>query len=497
MQRLSSYIPLLTLLWINPATADELDSRTAACIIEPSETCVVALFQETAEAAKTPKQRTHVFSALADAYERNARSDDAAPYWDMALSAALSAPDQKTKDETLSHYVSWSGRRHDIADVITTAEQISHDEKRDSALLNLAEGLTNEAHFDQARTVLLRRMDFGPLAVGLGDLASAQARAGNVEDAWRSFRTYEKAVAWVREDLISLDGDPHSVPRPESILTEIAVAVARAGLRKEAFETLTKIDNQHQILIAKARIAAAQAEAGDLSGARRTISGMKLRSDKTDSNLFSELLKDRLPRERDNARAGVAEALASRGELQRAASIASKIKDDERHDEAITEIAYSYVTSGEFEKLPWILTQKRTPMTLEAENPRIMAIYHANSGNPVKAREHFDRIPVEVWPVPVFISVAIRWSNIATLRHQYGDREGAARVLAKTLAYGKEENKGRHYGFVASIVVLHQSKQERFSEAVSTAVSIEIGALEDRATALHHILTELLAKQVR
>ncbi len=493
MHGLSRFIPLLAVLWFNPAIGSEIDNTAANCIAEPSEDCVSELMEKTARVAETPQQRTHTFSALADAYERNARPDDAAPYWDSAHAAALSAPEGEARDIALGTQVGWSSRRHDITAAISAAEQISDNEKRDSTLLSLADALALEERFDQARTVLLRRMDFGTLAVGLGNLASSQAKAGKVEDAWRSFRTYEKAVSWVREDLISLDDRPHQVPRPGSILAEIAVAEVRMGRGKDALKTLTKIDNQHEILIAKARIAETQAEAGDLSGARRTVSGMKIRRDNTEAALFKELLKDRLRRERDNARAGIAQAVAVSGDLKRAMSVLSEIKDDERHDEAIAELAYDYVTSGKYEKLPWLLRQKRTPINLEAEAPRIVALYYANSGKPDKAREHFDRIPVEIGPIPIFTSVAIRWSNTATLRHQYGDREGAARILAKTLTYGREENRGQQYGFVASIVTLHQSKQERFSEAVSTALSIE--KLEHRATALRHVLIELLAKQ--
>lgn len=480
---------ILSVFWAQATVAATTSEETEACVENPSVACVVKLMFKTAETSGTPKQRTHSYAALADSYERAHRREEAALYWKLALSAAQSAPEGEARDESLAHYVAWSGRRSEVKQVIATAEQIGRSETRDRALMTLAKALADEQLFDQAKEVLARRIDSGPLSSAYAHLSMAQAGSGKIEEAWTSFRVYQKAYASVRESLISLDGVPETIPSGDEILGQIAVALIKAGRRKDAFDTLSRMTTDNYALFAKVEIAATQAELGNINEARRTVNGMKPQAP---SSQFGKVQARQL---KDRALARIADALAKRGELKRAVSTASKIKNDERHDEAIAQMAFTYVIDGGSEKLPWILNQKRMPLPLEAESPQTVGIYYANSGKTDKAREHFDRIPVEIWPIPVYSSVAIRWSHIATLRHDHGDHEGAARVLAKTLSYGRETNRGQQYGFVASIVALHQSKQGRFSEAVSTAVSIGTEAMENRATALRHILIELLANQ--
>lgn len=477
---------LLSLFWAQSVAAETTSEETKACAENPSVACVLMLARSSAETVDAGEDRVIAFAAIANAYHSSNREKDAAVYWRLAYEAALSVESEEERDKALSGLVIWSDHRAEVQEVIEAAEQILNNETRSKALLSFSKHLADAGKFDQAFLVLARQMAFLQLAQGYAHLASAQAKAGDVEGAKRSFTGFSKASPYIVKKRYYATGFPETVPDADSILRDIAVAQVKAGYKKESAKTLADMEHGESVLYAKVEIAEAQAEIGDLQAARRTINGMR-RTDKENS-----LQKHILQQQRDEAFARVALVLAQQDDLKRALATAKKIKQDDRYDYTIADIAQSYSAQG-VEKVLYILRHRRGSEPPETVAPWALAFAHANSGDIKGARPYFAQIMSKDDNYPVPIDVAIRWGDIGTILHSHGDLEEAERVMEATLSYIRKREFRGSYPLLAAITVSRLSAQQHFSKAISTATTISDPT--HRANALRHVLTELLKNQ--
>lgn len=468
------------------ANAEELPAKIKACIENPNEACVVNLTKDRAETGGSGKHQVLAYAAIASAYQHNDRPKDAAANWQLTYDAALSLEKGEDRDKAFSDYVTWSGHRANPQEVIKAAEEIGNDEIKSKALLSFSKSMADAGKFDHAFLVLARQIGFLQLAQGYAHLASAQARAGDVDGAIRSFTVFTKAASHVVEQRYYATGFPDRAPNSDSVLRDIAVAQINAGLKKDATKTLSQIERDESFLYAKVAIAAAQAEMGKFQAARRTINGMTRakKGHQLDKRIRHEL--------RDVAFMRVAVILAEQDDLKKALETAGRIKQDDIYDSAIMDIAEASAAQG-IDTVLSILRKRKSSEPVETAAPRPLALAYLNSGNREKARPYFQQMMSEDDSLQFPTAVVIKWSNIGSVLHNHGDYEEAERVMAKTLAYIRKSETRGMYPHLASIVVLHLSNQKRFGHAVATAVSIKDPTY--RPIAFNHILTELLANQ--
>ena len=253
------------------------------------------------------------------------------------------------------------GAKRTIADALAIAERIPKRRQQRWALVDVAEAQANIGDFRRAR---MTAATVGAEEIVLSRIAAAQAKAGDIRAAEESISA---AVAlWDRTD-----PEQHSVG-----LLEVATGQARAGNVRGAFVVLKRVKRTRGRVRVLFDIAAAQAKAGDSKGAAQAIShaiAMAERSDDLTLRVKAFCLRAQVQvklgdtqavansisaamrtaqriggkTDRDFALRDIAEAQAKAGDSAGAISTTQRINDNYWRDWALRDIAEAQAKAGD------------------------------------------------------------------------------------------------------------------------------------------------------
>jgi len=229
------------------------------------------------------------------------------------------------------------GAKRTIADALAVAERIpKHDPQamppklphREMALLDVAEAQANIGDFRRARMTAPTDQY---RAIVLSTIAKAQAKAGDIRAAEES--TSAALALWER-----VDPEQHTTG-----VREVASGQARAGNVPGAFAVLKRVKGRRGRVLVLFDIAAAQAEAGDFKGAAQVMSEAIEMANRTDDLGFQ--VKALCLRAQVQVKFGDTQAVAS--SISAAMRTAQHIGDKMDHDWALRDIAEAQAKAGD------------------------------------------------------------------------------------------------------------------------------------------------------
>lgn len=242
-----------------------------------------------------------------------------------------------------------------LQEAATAAASTVNDGARADVLWHIAAAMAETREtFIALQTAKSIEVD-GPRRSAINDIATAQAKQGNVKGAFNT------ALLLKRENAVEHDADPGY----ESAVGDILAELTKSGRAKEARETVKNFEDlKSRQRLLYARIAEAQSDSGDLQGAKTTL--LLVETDQQRRTRKKELLRlTQIPQEylseedlrrlqelRDmdgmahRALAAIAKAQTRKGDLPGAAATADGLTQPLHRSSLFREIGAIQVQSG-------------------------------------------------------------------------------------------------------------------------------------------------------